>query len=384
MSGDRASIARAYSAFADAALERSELYVELARGVAGDDELLAFLAELPQPKRQPNLLFAAVKHLCGTPDDWREFRAWVFARREEIAALMRTRRTQTNEPARCATLLPLLATLSQPLALLEVGASAGLCLLIDRYGYDYGGHRVPPVVAVGPAPVFACRANALTPLPARGVEVAWRAGIDLDPVDVRDADQVAWLEALVWPGEGDRLEQLHAAVEVARADPPRVLRGDLRRDLPALAAQAPPDATLVVFHTAVLAYVSEPAERVRFGDTVRALGATWIANESPQVFDPDSDPGRGRGGCCCGATDSPWPGPTRTAQRSSGSARRATRGSTFPPYGGSRGRGSRGRIPIKASRRFPPPVGSPEQHEVGGPLLSPASPRCTHRRSHRP
>ena len=51
---------------------------------------------------------------------------------------MLSRATQTNEPARCAVLLPVLARLPQPLALLEVGASAGLCLLPDHYGYDYG------------------------------------------------------------------------------------------------------------------------------------------------------------------------------------------------------------------------------------------------------
>ena len=63
-------------------------------------------------------------------------------RRDEVEALMLARRTQTNEAARCALLLPLLAALPQPLALLEVGASAGLCLLPDRYGYDYAGHRL--------------------------------------------------------------------------------------------------------------------------------------------------------------------------------------------------------------------------------------------------
>jgi hypothetical protein len=143
------------------------------------------------------------------------------------------------------------------------------------------------VAASGPraasAPTFACRANAATPLPAGGVEVAWRAGLDLQPVDVLDPDQVAWLEALVWPGEGRRLELLRAAIEVARADPPRVVRGDLRHDLPALAAQAPPEATLVVFHTAVLAYVADRADRAAFAATVGRLGAVWVANEAPGV-----------------------------------------------------------------------------------------------------
>jgi hypothetical protein len=219
-------LAGRYASFADDAHGRSLLYEQLCREVARDRELLGVLGELPLPKQQPNLLLGAVKFLFGVAADWPQFRAWVFSRLDEVLELIRTRRTQTNEPARCATLLPLLATLPSPLALLEVGAAAGLCLLPDRYGYDYGRLRLDG------RPTFACRANAATPLPARPLEVAWRAGLDLSPVDIHDPDQVAWLEALVWPGEGTRRETLHAALEVARADPPRVVQGDLRSDLP--------------------------------------------------------------------------------------------------------------------------------------------------------
>ena len=288
-------VASVYRHFAEhEARGRSPLYVELALGVAGDRELLELLAGLPRAKHQPNLLFAAVRRLCGTPAGWDEFRARFDERREEVLALLMARRTQTNEPARCATLLPLLATLPPPLALLEVGASAGLCLLLDRYAYDYGGHHVAPAQRsdVTP-PTFACRAGPGTPLPARVPEVAWRAGLDLEPIDVADPEQVAWLEALVWPGEGDRLTLLRQALAVARADPPRVLRGDLRRDLPALAAEAPAGATLVVFHTAVLAYVAGTATRAAFAETVRELGAVWVSNEQPGLLDR--------------STGDPWP-----------------------------------------------------------------------------
>jgi hypothetical protein len=194
---------------------------------------------------------------------------------------MAERSTQTNEPARCATLMPLLARLPQPLALLEAGASGGLCLLPDRYGYDYGRRRIEPPASG--APVFTCRASTDTPLPERHVEVAWRAGLDLRPLDLASDDEVAWLEALIWPGEEYRIPRLRAAVEIARADPPRVVAGDLAEDLPALAAEAPRDATLVVFHTAVLMYVA-PEAREAFARAVRALEAVWIANESPELI----------------------------------------------------------------------------------------------------
>ena len=136
-------VAAGYEDFAEhEATGRSPLYVELADGVAHDAELVRWLDGLPTGKRQPNLLFTAYRLVAGTPSGWEEFRAVLGERRAEVEAVMFERRTQTNEPARCAVLLPLLAALPQPLALLEVGASAGLCLLPDRYRYDYDGHRL--------------------------------------------------------------------------------------------------------------------------------------------------------------------------------------------------------------------------------------------------
>ena len=128
---------------------RSPLYAELARGVAEDRELIA-LARRAAGRQAP--AEPAVRRLplvAGTPAGWPEFEPVLGERRDEIEAVMLERRTQTNEAARCALMLPLLAPLPQPLALLEVGASAGLCLLPDRYGYDYDGHRLgdgPPVL----------------------------------------------------------------------------------------------------------------------------------------------------------------------------------------------------------------------------------------------
>jgi hypothetical protein len=260
---------------------RSPGYEALAMAVAGDEPILAFLASLPSGKRQPNLLFAAARYLLGAPADIGSLRMLVADRRTELVGVIQARRTQTNEPARCATLLPALAQLRQPLALLEVGASAGLTLLVDRYSYDYGGHRI---AGNDPgAPVLACQPRGPLPLPDRLPAVAWRAGLDLNPLNVNDADDVRWLECLLWPGEHGRAERLAQAVAIARRDPPPVLRGDLLTDVPALARQAPADATLVVYHSAVLAYVTE-RQRQQFAGTVRGLGAVWLSNEGTGVL----------------------------------------------------------------------------------------------------
>jgi hypothetical protein len=277
-----AGVSRRYQRFADVeARGRSPLYERWARAIAADPAVLAFLAALPEPKRQPNLLFAATRRLVGLPAGYAELRAVVLERRAELTDLVLTRRTQTNEPARCATLLPVLAALPQPLALLEVGASAGLTLLPDRYGYDYGGQTLSPGDPA--APVLRCRPRGPVPVPDALPQVVWRAGIDLDPLDVTDPDDLAWLRCLIWPGEPDRQERLEAAAAVARRDPPRIVRGDLVDDLAALAAEAPTHATLVVFHSAVLVYV-EPDRRREFADAVGRLDAVWLSNEAPGVL----------------------------------------------------------------------------------------------------
>jgi hypothetical protein len=282
----RARVADDYRNFAEhEAPGRSPLYVELAAGVANDRETLNWLEDLPTGKRQPNLLFAASRALAGTPTGWPEFRTVLGERRGEIEALMLERRTQTNEAARCALMLPLLAALPQPLALLEVGASAGLCLLPDRYGYDYAGHRIGD----GP-PILRCEPRNDPPLPRALPEIAWRAGLDLDPIDLTDPEQVRWLELLIWPGQEHRVETLREAIDVARRDPPRVIEGDLTKDLEALAAEAPPDTTLVVFHTAVLYYVPPPGRKL-FRAAVDRLGATWLACEGPPVLGFEPVPG---------------------------------------------------------------------------------------------
>ena len=156
--------------------------------------------------------------------------------------------------------------------------SAGLTLLCDRYSYDYAGHRISGTDPL--APTLRCQPRGPVPLPARIPEIAWRAGLDLSPLDVNCDDDVRWLECLVWPGEGDRAQRLAAAIATARRDPPVLHRGYLLTGLPALAARAHVDPGRVSLRRARLPY---PADRRRFAATVRGLPVVWLSNEGPGV-----------------------------------------------------------------------------------------------------
>jgi hypothetical protein len=278
---------------------QSAIYEEWALSIAEDSKLIGVIERLPLQKRQPNLIFA-VSRLLGAPEGgYPAFREWLLANWSAVADETMVRMTQTNEPRRCASLLPALALLPGPLALLEVGASAGLCLYPDRYSYHYDG-REPVHPLTGPSPVILdCVTTGPAPIPLALPEIVWRAGIDLRPLDVRSAEDMLWLETLVWPEQEERRRRLLAAIGIAREDPPLLVEGDATTALAELAKEAPADATLVVVASGVLVYLAFD-ERMRFVDTVRALDTDWISLEGvgglPSVGAalPDGDVPRGR------------------------------------------------------------------------------------------
>jgi hypothetical protein len=270
------------------AVGSSAIYVDWARGVLGDAGLMARLAGLPPIKRQPHLLFAAAR-FCGAPlAGFDVVGPWIRDHWDEVVAVIRSRATQTNEAARCGALLPALAAIDGPIALIEVGASAGLCLIPERYSYVYEtvDGRSARLGESG-APVIHCRIVGAEP-PARVPRVVSRAGIDLNPLDASDPDDVRWLELLVWPEHTDRRERLRAALSVVASDPVRIVAGDLVDALPALAVEAPTEATLVVMHTAVLNYLPPDHRRTAIR-VIRGTGARWISQEGINVIDDIRD-----------------------------------------------------------------------------------------------
>ena len=258
----------------------SPLYEEWAASIADDDAVLTLIDSLPRPKRQPNLVFAAAR-LAGAPlARYPEFREWLLGRWAAVEPIIQSRMTQTNEAGRCAVLLPLLSRIEGPVALIEAGASAGFCLYPDRYSYRYrtdaGDQFIHPVD--GPSSVELTCALTDAEVPERLPDVVWRAGIDLNPLDIQDPEDMAWLQTLVWPEHQDRRDRLNAVAKIAAHDPPLLVQGDIVEELPELVQKAPKDATVVVFHSAVLPYL-DPGQRQRFAELVQDLDVIWISNE---------------------------------------------------------------------------------------------------------
>src|ERR1700722_6794507 len=278
-------IARRYLHFADMeARGSSPSYETWSRAVADDRALLSQLATLPAPKQQPNLVFAALRWHGERPGDTESLRHGMLDAWSAVSLTIMRRSTQTKEPARCAVLLPLLYRIGGPIALIELGAAAGLCLIPDRYSYAYSDGTVvhPPG---GPSDLVLQVRVAAGSLPRdlAAPRIVWRAGVDLNPLDPADPDTAAWLTALIWPEHDQRRRRLAAALRLAAAADVRIERGDLCDRLSALVAEAPAGTTPVVFHSAALAYLADD-DRAAAVAAITGSGARWISFEGRGVI----------------------------------------------------------------------------------------------------
>ncbi|MGB3911612.1 MAG: DUF2332 family protein [Pseudolysinimonas sp.] len=258
----------------------SALHVEWAAGVAADDDVVGLLDRLPRERRQPSLIFSVATWLGAEATDYPAFRAWLVEHWPAVEAVARERRTQTNEVGRCAPLVVALARIPGPLALLEVGAAAGLCAIPERYAYRFGER---PVLGAG-EPLIDCVVEGADLVPDSLPDIRWQLGLDLHPLSVADAADTGWLEALVPLDRSDRRARLRAALATARDDPPRVIAGDALHDLADAAAQAPADLTLVVVSLGTLVYLP-PEARAAFPVAVAEAGARLVTLEQSGIAD---------------------------------------------------------------------------------------------------
>ena len=188
---------------------------------------------------------------------------------------MRRRGVNTNEVARCAVLLPGFHRIAErggePLHLVEIGCSAGLNLRWDSYAFDCGdgrhhGDAASPVV-IG----CALRGSGRPPLPDRLPAIGRRIGIDLAPLDPDNADDAAWLRALIWPEHAARAKRLDAAIAWSRTRPVELRAGDGVALLPDIVRALPAHGTVCVFHSFVVIQFSAD-RRAAFEAVLTELG----------------------------------------------------------------------------------------------------------------
>jgi hypothetical protein len=305
-----------FGEWAEGVVRDLPLYRRLCHGAAGDAEVADRVLLSPDPaQRIPNLLLAAVHDVVlagdhhpdavalghwyasvtdpprpvgrGVEDPWPHFRALAL-HHDGVAERLRTRTTQTNEVGRCGSLLPALGLLAQdvgPLGLLDVGASGGLNLLLDRYEYRYRSADGATTRVGGPSTVrIDVDTTGAVAVPAAMPTIVARSGIDQRPIDVTDAEEATWLEACVWPDQADRFHRLVAAIGIAQQFPPDLVEGDAVTSLAAGIARVGTSAHPVVTNSWVLNYLTS-AQRVAYLAELERIGAerdlSWVYAEAP-------------------------------------------------------------------------------------------------------
>src|SRR4029079_10002695 len=192
---------------------RSPLYARVCRQLAGDPRVAGVAPDLEWDL--PLRLLAGLHYLVlGGEASWDELVTALERHAQFLRRWCSEQEVQTNEVQRSWALLPAFLSLAdgRPFDLLELGPSAGLNLLWDRYAYRYssgtwGSGELELRVDDRVAPPDA--------LLSRRVEVVRRRGVDLSPIDVTTADGARLLQAFVWPDQTDRLERLQRAIGVA-------------------------------------------------------------------------------------------------------------------------------------------------------------------------
>jgi hypothetical protein len=299
-------LAQVYRRFAEVdAAGTSPLYQRVAAALGGSDEALRAIGAAPARKRHPTVILAALHDLALAGRAPALAAAYAAAdgdaaagaaidtllrMTDAVVALAVRRRPRTDETGRCAVLYPAIAEAARrvgahAVGLVDVGCSAGLNLNVDRTGLTYSngqslGDRSSPVQMS--AAVVGDR-----PLPTRAVpEVVARVGVDVDPVDVTDAEDARWLRACVEPDRPERRARLDAEMALAATAPPVLLRGDAVDVLPDALARVPADALPVVTTTWALSRL--PLEsRLRFlhrlDEAAAGRAVAWVSAEGVGV-----------------------------------------------------------------------------------------------------
>lgn len=253
----------------------SDLYEHLSSRISEDEEILELSGYAREGQPVPNLLLGAVHYLLlkgyqhslkeyypsmvSRPKDYQEaflpFKDFCREYKEEIRHLLETKLVQTNEVRRCAYLFPAFSfvyeKMNKPLALIEIGTSAGLQLMWDHYSYAYGTEEIYGNIDSTVKLTAEIKGDDAPKLQQGTPPVSRRIGLDLHINNWADEEDYLWLNALIWPEHEDRRQVFEKAAEYVKASSIDFIEGDGIELLPSIAGEIPEDSVLCVFHTHV-------------------------------------------------------------------------------------------------------------------------------------
>ncbi len=253
----------------------SELYEFLSLKIAGDNEILELASYAKKGQPIPNLLFGAVHYLLlkgeihnvrefypsitkkprDAADSYGYFKDFCKQYADKIIPILENKLVQTNEVRRCAYLSPTFTHIydmvKKPLALIELGASAGLQLLWDKYKYSYGTNLTYGKMDSKVHIISELRSENYPVLPGAIPPVASRIGVDLHTIDIMKEEDRLWLNALIWPEHNERRDLFNKAAESIKENPVTLIDGNGVELLPDLIEEISRDYAICVFHTHV-------------------------------------------------------------------------------------------------------------------------------------
>lgn len=291
---DKAMISNRFKTFAREECKGScDLYEQLSMKIAEDDYILDICMHARPGQPIPNLLFGAVHFLLlqdpnhklktfygsivSSPNDpgdsFLYFREFCTKYSDTIISLLNNKFVQTNEVRRCSYLYPCFCFISEkaqkPLALIELGTSAGLQLLWDKYGYSYGNDTI---YGNPEADVYVKRAITGRPsLHSKSPTVVSRTGIDLHINDLNNPEDYLWLMSLIWPSHHERRKLFEAAAKEVRKNHLDMIEGDGVQLIPEIVNGIPQNAAICIFHTHVANQLSRD-EQSKLLENIRQIG----------------------------------------------------------------------------------------------------------------
>ncbi|WP_053219291.1 DUF2332 domain-containing protein [Virgibacillus senegalensis] len=267
--------------------ESSGLYECLAKEIAGDEELLQLCEHARVGQPVPNLLLGAVHYLLpkgdhplqrfyasltSNPDRpenaFPYFKDFCQSHLNEIRRLLASKLVQTNEVGRCAYLYPAFCYMyeqtKRPLALVELGSSAGLQLIWDKYAYRYQnglihGNQDSPLILTSEV-----KTEQPPALMKSSPPVTARIGLDLHINNLEKSEDYHWLKALIWPEHHVRRDAFEKASALFKEEASNIqlVEGNGVELLEETVKSLPSDSTVCVFHTHVANQIPEKEKQI--------------------------------------------------------------------------------------------------------------------------